>query len=151
MGNVVGENLKRIRKERGLTQEDLAKIIGYSSQQAIARLENADRAPRYEIAVKIAEKLEIDVFELLADVKTQKKITSKIHRNVPAFLFPKEAAAAEEMAKQSYVDGFKDGQLEGKLIACFRALNDNGKNEALKRIYELTEINRYTNKPEETP
>ena len=42
----VGERIKEIRKAKGFTQKQLAEAIGYSSQQAVAKLENSDNAPK---------------------------------------------------------------------------------------------------------
>ena len=73
MTNIVGENLKRIRKERGLTQEAFSKLIGLSSQQALARIENADTIPKHSTIEKIADGLNIDATELFR--KESKPIT----------------------------------------------------------------------------
>ena len=147
MSNRVGDNLKRIRKERGLTQKDLAEKIGYSSQQAVARLENSDFAPRIETTERIADKLGVDIFELLADDEDRNKVNEFDNIKAPGVA----TAYAKELYKQRFVEGYKDGQREAELIVFFRTLNDNGQQEALKRIRELTEIKRYTEQPEVTP
>jgi transcriptional regulator with XRE-family HTH domain len=53
MRKLVGRNVRRIRKKRGLTQEQLAEISGFS-QQYISGLERGQRNPTvvtlYELA-----------------------------------------------------------------------------------------------------
>ena len=61
-----GQNLKILREERGLTQEDLSKMIGVSSK-TISRYESGESKPRYpRIYDDIAEALEIDKLDLLS-------------------------------------------------------------------------------------
>ena len=56
MRRLVGRNVKRIREKRGLTQERLAEISGFS-QQYISSLEQGRRNPTiitlYELAVAL--------------------------------------------------------------------------------------------------
>lgn len=62
MNNII----KKIRKERGLRQEDLAKELGVSRQTIIA-IENNKYDPSLELAIKISvffEKTVNDIFVL---------------------------------------------------------------------------------------
>ena len=56
MRKLVGRNVKRIRQEKGLTQEQLADLSGFS-QQYISGLEQGRRNPTivtiYELAVAL--------------------------------------------------------------------------------------------------
>jgi transcriptional regulator with XRE-family HTH domain len=53
------------RKERGLSQADLAELVG-TTQSAIARLESGGRPPRIDTLLRIANALEADLrIELL--------------------------------------------------------------------------------------
>ena len=62
-----GQKLKILREERGLTQEDLSKMIGVSSK-TISRYESGESKPRYpRIYDDIAEVLEIDKLDLLSN------------------------------------------------------------------------------------
>lgn len=63
-----GQKLKILREERGLTQEDLSKMIGVSSK-TISRYESGGESkPRYpRIYDDIAEALEIDKLDLLSN------------------------------------------------------------------------------------
>lgn len=61
-----GENLKRIREEKGMTQQTLADYL-YVTRQAVSRWEGGSRYPDLMTAKKMAEFLETSVDELLAD------------------------------------------------------------------------------------
>ena len=63
-----GDRLRQIRKERGMTQEQLAEILG-TSKQVLSRYEKNQRAPKITIATDYAEKLGIDVEYLLGDTE----------------------------------------------------------------------------------
>ena len=53
------------RKERGLSQADLAELVG-TTQSAIARLESGGRPPRIDTLLRIANALDADLhIELL--------------------------------------------------------------------------------------
>ena len=60
----LGERIKTIRKEKGMTQVDL----GYAcdiEKQNMYRIEKGNTNPSILLLKKIAEKLEVDVKELL--------------------------------------------------------------------------------------
>lgn len=61
-----GENLKRIREEKGLTQQTLADNL-YVTRQAISRWEGGSRYPDLMTAKKMAQFLEVTLDELLTD------------------------------------------------------------------------------------
>ncbi len=62
-----GQRLKILREDQGLTQEDLAKMVGVSSK-TISRYESGESNPRYpKIYDDLAQALEINKHELLSD------------------------------------------------------------------------------------
>lgn len=62
-----GQKLKILREEQGLTQDDLAKMVGVSSK-TISRYESGESNPRYpRIYDDLAKALKIDKLELLSD------------------------------------------------------------------------------------
>jgi transcriptional regulator with XRE-family HTH domain len=64
MRKLVGGNVKRIRQHKGLTQEQLAEISGYS-QQYISGLEKGNRNPTVITIFEIASALGVGHLELL--------------------------------------------------------------------------------------
>ena len=57
------KNLKEIRKEKGLTQQQLAKSSGVNQSQ-IARYESGQRLPRPKVAQKLGKVLDFDWKEI---------------------------------------------------------------------------------------
>jgi transcriptional regulator with XRE-family HTH domain len=57
-----GKRLRRLRKERGLTQQDLADRAGLST---LGMLETRKGLPNCKTAVSLAEALEVDIDKLL--------------------------------------------------------------------------------------
>lgn len=55
--------VKQLRKQAGLRQEDLAKMLGVSRQTIIA-IENDKYNPTLELAMKIADLLKLHVDEI---------------------------------------------------------------------------------------
>jgi len=58
-----GDNLKKARLAKGITQQELAKAAEVK-QEAISQYENGARIPTPEIIKKIAKKIEVDVKDL---------------------------------------------------------------------------------------
>lgn len=61
-----GENLKRVREEKGITQQTLADYL-YVTRQAVSRWEGGSRYPDLMTAKKMAQYLEVSLDELLSD------------------------------------------------------------------------------------
>lgn len=55
-----GENLRNLRMERGLSQEELARLLG-TTKQVISRYENGQRSPKVTIVAAYAEKLGVSI------------------------------------------------------------------------------------------
>lgn len=61
------ERLKKLRKEQGYTQQQLANLLGYS-KSAISMYENGEREPELSVIQKIANILDVDTGELVGNV-----------------------------------------------------------------------------------
>lgn len=61
-----GENLKRVREKKGITQQTLADYL-YVTRQAVSRWEGGSRYPDIMTAKKMAQFLEVSLDELLSD------------------------------------------------------------------------------------
>lgn len=59
------ENLRKLRKAKGLKQNELAKLVGLS-ESAISQIESGKRKPSYETLLKIAEALDCESSDLLS-------------------------------------------------------------------------------------
>lgn len=59
-----GHNIKRLRKQKGMTQAELAKRIGKDSSY-ISKLENNETKGNFETLSDIARALDVSIYELL--------------------------------------------------------------------------------------
>ena len=67
----MGAMLKKARKEAGLTQKQLGRILGYGSSQFISNWERGISAPSFETYVLLAEILKISERKLLSALKEE--------------------------------------------------------------------------------
>ena len=65
-----GDRLRQIRKEQGLSQEELAKMLG-TSKQVLSRYETNQRAPKISIAAAYAQKLKVSLDFMMGDSKEE--------------------------------------------------------------------------------
>jgi transcriptional regulator with XRE-family HTH domain len=72
MRRLVGQNVRRIRQKRGLTQERFAEISGFS-QQYLSSLENGRRNPTVVTLYELAIALGVSHLDLLRPTKKQKQ------------------------------------------------------------------------------
>jgi transcriptional regulator with XRE-family HTH domain len=70
MRKLVGRNVKRIRQEKGLTQEQLAELSGFS-QQYISGLEQGQRNPTIVSLYELATALGVSHMELVRPVEQE--------------------------------------------------------------------------------
>ena len=70
MRELVGRNVKRVRRERGLTQEQLAERSGFS-QQYISGLEQGRRNPTIVSIYELATVLGVSHMELVRPTEGQ--------------------------------------------------------------------------------
>ena len=67
----IGKFISKCRKEKGLTQEQLAEKIGVTSK-SISRWENGNTMPDYSLLKDLCNELDITVNELLSGEKIKK-------------------------------------------------------------------------------
>lgn len=65
LNKIVGENIRRKRKENNLTMEMLAKKIGLTNRSSIAHIENGSRSITLDTLEKVANGLNTSVVKLL--------------------------------------------------------------------------------------
>ncbi len=126
--NDVGKNIKKYRKIQGLTQAQLGEKLGIT-QQTVAQFENGRSPQNLETIDRIAQALNVTRHHLILDDESKALIGIDDPKPMRD-LFPEEA--------MRILEG------EDTLISNYRKLNYIGKEEAQKRVSELTEIPRYT-------
>jgi transcriptional regulator with XRE-family HTH domain len=60
----IGENIKRLREERHMSQLELARAAGYKDRSSISRIEGGDNDPTQKSLAKIAIALGVRPYEL---------------------------------------------------------------------------------------
>lgn len=139
-----GENIKRIRKEKGMSQQDLGHKLGVT-QQTIAQYEKIKETPKLETVRRIANALGVHISELHPDWS---KFTPEDYKNEWEEEIKKQYNEDTKCTILWYYESAEDTEKDAiaKILASLRALNETGKLEAVKRISELKEIKKYCNK-----
>jgi transcriptional regulator with XRE-family HTH domain len=76
---MIGQRISILRKQRGLSQYELAKRLGFSRGK-IANYEQGSRHPDYETLQQIADFFEVDRAFLLGDTDNESKDDEEITR-----------------------------------------------------------------------
>lgn len=66
--NIIGMRIAKLRKEKGLTQEQLANAVGIT-RVAITQYENGERIPKDEIKIALSKVLKQQVGSLFYNEK----------------------------------------------------------------------------------
>ena len=64
----IGKKIKKLRKEKKISQEKLAEMISMN-HRSILRIENSQTVPTLETLCKIAETLEVDIVDFFEQQK----------------------------------------------------------------------------------
>lgn len=168
-----GEKVKAAREKMGLSQSALAKRM-HVSQQAVAKYEKIVEQPKLSTVRKIAEALEISISELVNDwgQYTPEEISADIDRDtvyksshrlieVLESIEKEDGELDQDLLKKNLPAIMKITKESGTLSAAFenaqtvkyskemtellKMLNDSGKEEAIKRVRELTQLAEYQN------
>jgi transcriptional regulator with XRE-family HTH domain len=73
---VFAQRLREVRRSRRLTQEQLAELIGKTTEH-ISFLERAERSPSFEVLFDLAQVLEISVADLINERSSGTRILTK--------------------------------------------------------------------------
>lgn len=89
MNNQFSENLKKIRKDHKLSQEQLADELGVS-RQAISKWESAAAYPEMDKIIALCDKFNINIDDLLhkdiKEIKREEESKNKINKSIEDFL-----------------------------------------------------------------
>lgn len=76
----IGSNIKKIRTEKGMTQQELANLLNKSTI-TIRKWESNERTPNIETTNEIANALGISVYELINDSESKKNSSGDYYVN----------------------------------------------------------------------
>ena len=77
----IGEFLKELRKERGLTQEQLAEQFDVS-RRSVSRWETGSNLPDVDILIEMADYYEVDLRELIDGERKSEKMNEELKETV---------------------------------------------------------------------
>lgn len=138
MAASIGENIRRLRTEKHLTQKQLGERLGVSAQM-IGQYETGVRKPRYGTIKRIANALDVITLEIINyDHPTNfDRVTDTMLTN---WLASKEYIKAE-MGTEIEDDSF--AQFINSIAELGFKLNEKGQQIAVERMEELTKIPDY--------
>lgn len=134
-----GQIIKMLREERGMTQETLAELMGYSHKSSINKIEMGKSDLPQSKIIAFAKIFDVTPCELLGYEPTpateeQKKLwDEKFNANNQ---LKNETALIEQIQK-------KYGKDAVQLLQLFNSLNENGKQKAVENLEDLTAIKKY--------
>lgn len=138
-----GQRIREARKRAGLTQAELAKRLGIA-YQTLAQWENDLRNPKYETCRRIADALDINILYLLTSEEMDKGILDLIKED-----YDSDDAFYRDFIEKKVSLMLLNNDVDRRLVAAYSSLNEDGQQEAVKRVEELTEIPRYQAKKEQ--
>lgn len=72
----VGQFLKKLRKEKSITQEQLAEILGVSNR-SISRWENGTTMPDFDLLIQMAKYYDVEIDEILDGERKAENVDAK--------------------------------------------------------------------------
>lgn len=84
----LGDRIKEIRRDQGLSQEDLAKELGYTSRSTIAKIEKGVNEISFDKLQLLMEKYDVEINELFDDFayKAGEKVISNNNYKTTAYV-----------------------------------------------------------------
>lgn len=143
----LGENIRRVRKVKGLTQEELAEKADLSTM-SIRRYEKGERIITESVMDAIAKALDVESYIFFPAYEPDNQYFSwwwpfPPHDVVPVFSGNLEQMDPFEALATAKENNYTFSLEEREIVKSISFLNTEGKQEAVKRIRELTEIRRY--------
>ncbi len=82
-----GKRLKELRKKAGLSQQQLAELVGMESLNNISKLETGEQLPKKENLEKLCVALNVEAKDLFdfGHIKTKEELLSDIINNLEKF------------------------------------------------------------------
>jgi len=113
MSKEFGNRVMQARKEKGLSRDELAKLIG-TSGPIVGRYERGDMMPSVEIATKIADALEVSLDFLVGKSSMTVKDESMLERLEDIAALPKPKRLELFNVLDAYIRDFKTSRSYAK-------------------------------------
>lgn len=97
-----GKRLKEIRKRKGLSQQQLAELVGMESSNNISKLESGEQLPKKENLEKLCLALNVEPKELFdfGHIKTKSELIAEISDSI------KSASLKDLQYFKKVIDGY---------------------------------------------
>ena len=159
---MLGDNIRNARKNKRMTQEQLAQEIGVQ-RSVISKYENGTIDPAFGQLVKIANSLEVALDDLIGLSPDEKKemedraecearedsvfLLGSSKKEIMEFMMMEKVESLRENAVDAaLIEHYKevsDLRLEGICVDCFTLLNRLGRIEVARRMLDMVEIPKY--------
>jgi len=133
----IGDNIRRIRKRKNITQRELGEMLGGISQQQIGQWENGNKNPKRETVSNIANALgcsDVELYDQTLDIGT-----SYNSGDTPVIIngvINPQILNISEWLKETQEVPFTVLTEGEKLIVYFNSLNDEGKD----KVFDYMEL-----------
>ncbi|MCI8801616.1 MAG: helix-turn-helix transcriptional regulator [Lachnospiraceae bacterium] len=138
----VAENIKRIRKEKHLTQKQLGEKCGMS-ESTLRQYEIGYRNPKIETIRKIANALEVELWEIVE--LNEMDLETRIQE------IPKMTSQLTPESIEDFDRLFIEGINENTLLKNYRQLNNDGQQKVSVYVEDLAKIPEYRKKDKVIP
>ena len=112
-----GPRLRKLRKARGETQPELAKLLGLS-RSAVSMYESGEREPKYELLTAIAAHYDVDLNYLLgresADGAADEDPDIRLIARAGRKMTPEQRENLLRYARFMFPEAFEDGDERGR-------------------------------------
>ena len=129
----IGQNIKNARKSKGLSQKQLGELLGVS-QAAIGQFENEKSTPKLETLEKIANALDVSVFELIPFE------SFTLPDTLPMFW----SCSKVSSKNTTNVSQSKLSPKDITLLKAFHSLNNQGQEKAIAYLEDIAGNPQYT-------
>lgn len=142
----IGKNIKYIRKLKDYTQEELAEALGIT-QSAVSQFERSAEGLHEKTIKKISDELKVDpLFLYFVEVSDENHPDHELAVNIITNYPPDEQYKRfNDELKRVYEqrNSVTPDELSSLCLSVFNSLNTKGKEEAIKRIQELAQLDQY--------
>ena len=107
MNKLFSETIKKLRTEKGLSQQELASML-FITRSTVAKWENGDRVPNVMIILKLAEIFGVDINFLLSDSTEKYEIPNIIMVDDRKLILTGGLLVLEEVFPNAFIRGFTD-------------------------------------------
>lgn len=142
----IGDNIRRVRRKRGLSQKKLGELLNMSPIM-ISQYENGKRTPKYDTLIRFCKALECTIYDLSDPFPDINSMTyshgSKCvigNGYLAPDISPKELNEEFEQLPYQVVTDFE------KLVIYYNSLNDSGKDRLFEYLELLLDSPKYRNR-----